>query len=486
MKTEQKNKGSVTGGLFWSFLERIASQLVSTIVGIILARLLSPDEYGIIAIVMIFITLSDVFVTSGFGTALVQKKEIHRKDYDTAFWFSFAISVVLYLILFVSAPYIAYFYEIELLTPVIRVFAIRLLFASLNTVQVAKVQREMAFRKYFISTFIGTAASCVIGVIMALAGCGVWALVAQYLSNTIIASVVFAFYCGWNPRPQFSFDSAKSIWRFGSKVLGANLISTGVVEIQSFFIGKVFGAADLAYIDQGKKYPSLLVTNINSSVSKVMLPAFSENQDDHEKIKADLRKTIRVSNYVLSPLLLGFCAVAPIFVDVVLTDKWADCVPYIQIFCIMFLTRPLTMLCHQALLAIDKGSLAMAIMAVINAVALVGIAIAVFAVQSVILVPITLLIADFVSLGCFMVSMKKTISYDFKEQLADILPAIIISLVMYAAVALLGLLNINHLLLLALQVFLGIGVYMTLSALFGLSAFTFIVDFVKVKLLKRG
>ena len=168
MKTEQKNKGSVTGGLFWSFLERIASQLVSTIVGIILARLLSPDEYGIIAIVMIFITLSDVFVTSGFGTALVQKKEIHRKDYDTAFWFSFAISVVLYLILFVSAPYIAYFYEIELLTPVIRVFAIRLLFASLNTVQVAKVQREMAFRKYFISTFIGTAASCVIGVIMAL------------------------------------------------------------------------------------------------------------------------------------------------------------------------------------------------------------------------------------------------------------------------------------------------------------------------------
>ena len=295
MKTEQKNKGSVTGGLFWSFLERIASQLVSTIVGIILARLLSPDEYGIIAIVMIFITLSDVFVTSGFGTALVQKKEIHRKDYDTAFWFSFAISVVLYLILFVSAPYIAYFYEIELLTPVIRVFAIRLLFASLNTVQVAKVQREMAFRKYFISTFIGTAASCVIGVIMALAGCGVWALVAQYLSNTIIASVVFSFYCGWNPRPQFSFDSAKSICKFGSKVLGANLISTGVVEIQSFFIGKVFGAADLAYIDQGKKYPSLLVTNINSSVSKVMLPAFSENQDNREKIKSDLRKTIQVS-----------------------------------------------------------------------------------------------------------------------------------------------------------------------------------------------
>ncbi len=486
MKTDQTKNGGVVGGLFWSFLERIASQLVSMIVGIILARLLTPDEYGIIAIVMIFITISDVFVTSGFGTALVQKKEISKKDYDTAFWFSFAISIILYVILFVSAPYIATFYEIELLTPVIRVFAIRLIFASLNTVQVAKVQREMAFRKYFISTFIGTAASCVIGVVMALAGCGVWALVAQYLSHTVIATVAFALVCGWNPGFGFSFDSAKSICKFGSKVLGANLISTGVVEIQSFFIGKVFGAADLAYIDQGKKYPSLLVTNINSSVSKVMLPAFSENQDNREKIKSDLRKTIQVSNYVLAPLLLGFCAVAPIFVDVVLTSKWSASVPYIQIFCIMFLTRPLTMLCHQVLLAIDKGGLAMAIMAVINGVALVGILFAVFAFELVILVPITLLVADFVALACFMISMKKTISYDFREQLADILPATVMSLVMYAAVALLGLLNINHLLLLALQVCLGIGVYITLSAIFELPSFTFIVNFVKAKLIKRG
>ena len=239
---ENQNGGkNISLSIFWSFLERIAAQAVSVIVGIILARLLTPNEYGIIAVVMIFITLCDVFVTSGFGTALVQKKEVCESDYNTMFWLSLTFSILLYGVLFFSAPYIAKFYEEALLTPIMRVFGIRLILTSLNTIQIAKVQREMVFKKYFVCSFVGTLVSCVIGVVMAYNGYGVWSLVAQYLSNTVIATLFFSFVCGWIPRFQFSFQRVKEMWGFGSKVLGANLINTGVLEIQSFFVGKYFG-----------------------------------------------------------------------------------------------------------------------------------------------------------------------------------------------------------------------------------------------------
>ena len=458
---------NVAVSMFWSFMERIAAQVVSVIVGIILARLLTPDEYGIISIVMIFITLCDVFVTSGFGTALVQKKEVSSVDYNTTFWLSFGISLVLYIILFFFAPHIARFYYLELLTPIIRVFGIRLILTSLNTIQIAKVQREMAFKKYFISTISGTVVSCVIGVAMAFSGYGVWALVAQYLSNTFTATVIFSFVCGWLPRFQFSFQKVKEIWRFGSKVLGANLIRTGVLEMQSFLVGKCFGAADLAVMDQGKKYPSLLVSNVNSSISNVMLPFFSKSQDRMDALKENLRRTIKISNFILAPLLLGFCAVAPTFVDVFLTSKWSACIPYIQIFSIMYLTRPLTMICHQVLLAINKAGVAMWLMVVINSVTLGGALISALLLKDMFCIAVFLLIADIIALVGFMISMKIYLSWRIKEQLIDVLPPILRAVIMCLIVwSLPYYFKVSGVVLLVLQILVGVVIYIALSALF--------------------
>ncbi len=479
--TDNQNSGkSVSKSMFWSFLERIAAQAVSVIVGIILARILSPDEYGIIAIVMIFITLCDVFVSSGFGTALVQKKQVEELDYNTTFWFSFFVSVVLYVALFFTAPVIASFYQIKLLTPVIRVFGIRLIVTSLNTIQVAKVQREMAFKKYFLATIAGTVISCVVGVVMAYAGYGVWALVAQYLTNTLIASLLFAFVCGWVPKFQFSFRKVKEIWGFGSKVLGATLINTGVVEVQSFLVGKVFTAGGLAIFDQGKKYPSLLVNNVNSSISKVMLPFFSNNQEKLDVLKRHLRKTVKISNYILCPLLIGFCAVAPTFVNVVLTPKWSDCIPYVQIFAIMYLTRPHTMICHQALLAINRAGIAMIILTAINVVALGGTLVSVFVFQNMLLVAIFFLAADVLSLIGFAIAMKRYLSWSFREQFLDVFASIAMSLVMGVAVWFLPyVLPVSGAPLLLLQIALGAAIYVGLSAAFRVETFTMV--FAKVK-----
>ncbi|MBR2324482.1 MAG: lipopolysaccharide biosynthesis protein [Clostridia bacterium] len=477
MSDKKNASGSIGVSMFWSFLERISAQLVSVIVGIILARLLTPDEYGIIAIVMIFITLCDVFVTSGFGTALVQRREVSSIEYNTAFWLSFFISLILYAGLFFAAPLIADFYELEMLTPIIRVFGIRLILTSLNTIQLAKVQREMQFKKYFVSTIIGTVISCIIGVVMAYKGFGAWSLVAQYLSNTFIATLVFVFVCDWIPKFQFSFRKAKEIWRFGSKVLGANLISTGVLEIQSFLIGKHFGPADLAVMDQGKKYPSLLVNNVNSAISKAMLPYFSKNQENRALLKNKLRQTVKFSNYLLCPLLFGFCAVAPTFVDVVLTSKWSACVPYIQIFSIMYLTRPLTMIYHQVLLAIDKAGLAMALMSGINAVALLGALFSILVLKEMFAVVIFLLVADLIALVGFIIAMRVCLSWHIKEQLMDILPPVLLSVVMFAVVGFLPyLIKLSGILMLGLQILVGFLVYLCLSLLFRVEAFTWILE----------
>ena len=335
----------------------------------------------------------------------------------------------------------------------------------------------MQFKKYFVSTIIGTVISCIIGVVMAYKGFGVWSLVAQYLSNTFIATLVFVFVCDWIPKFQFSFRKAKEIWRFGSKVLGANLISTGVLEIQSFLIGKHFGPADLAVMDQGKKYPSLVVNNVNSAISKAMLPYFSKNQENRALLKNKLRQTVKFSNYLLCPLLFGFCAVAPTFVDVVLTSKWSACVPYIQIFSIMYLTRPLTMIYHQVLLAIDKAGLAMALMSGINAVALLGALFSILVLKEMFAVVIFLLVADLVALVGFIIAMRVCLSWHIKEQLMDILPPVLLSVVMFAVVGFLPyLIKLSGILMLGLQILVGFLVYLCLSLLFRVEAFTWILE----------
>ena len=318
----------ITGGLVWTFGERITAQLVSTIVTIILARLLDPSHYGVVSIVTVLIAVCNVFVTGGFGSAIVQKKEVTHTDYNTAFILSFTMSLILYAILFVSAPFIAKFYKMDQLVWVIRIMSLRLIIASMNTIQQANVQRMMAFKRFFISTSIGTIVSGFVGVVMAYKGFGVWALVAQYLTNTTMDTCFLCLVSEWFPKFEFSKEKAKQIYSFGWKVLATQLVFTLQGDIRSLIVGKVFGPSKLAYYDQGMKYPSLFVTNINTAINKVMLPAYSREQDHLERLKEMLRKSIRIGAYVMAPILIGFAVVANTFVGGILTDKWLPAVPF--------------------------------------------------------------------------------------------------------------------------------------------------------------
>ena len=479
-----ENNNSIVGGLSWSFAERILAQLVTTVVGLILARILGPEEYGIISIVMIFITICDVFVIAGFGTAVVRKKQVDKMDFDTAFYLSFVMSIVLYIILFFTAPYIAKFFEVQILSTVIRVLGIRIVFTSFNNIQQTHVQRQMAFKKFFFSTLLGTTISCAIGVIMAFKGYGVWAIVGQYLTNTIINTVVLAIIGGWNPGFNFSKKRAKEIYSFGFKVLGAQLISTAQTEIQGLLMGKYFGSSGLAYYEQGRKYPALFIVNVDAAVNKVMLPSFARVQDDLSELKRLLRKSVRLGIYVLAPIMIGFFVVAEPFVQIVLTEKWLMCVPFLQIFCLLYLLRPLNSSCHQALLALNKVGVVITIMIIINAISFGGLFVAIFALNNPVWVGYFLLIAEFVSLLCFMISTNLIIGYKFRQQLCDLLPAISIGVVMGLVVYAISYIQINSIVLLAIQVIVGALMYVTLSVITKLEAFVYIKCKIKSKLRK--
>ena len=466
--------GSISSGLIWSFGERILAQLVSTIVGIILARILAPEDYGIISIVMIFINLCDVFVASGFGAAVVQKKDAELVDFNTSFILGFLLSIALYIVLFISAPHIALFYEMESLCPVIRVLGLRIILTSLNTIQQAHIRRQMNFRKFFFSTSIGTVVSCVIGIVLAYNGFGVWSLVVQYLANTGMSSLALCFICGWNPKIEFSWERAKEILSTAWKLLCAQLISTLGTDIRNLIVGKAMGATQLAYYDQGKKYPSLLINNVNTAINKVMLPAFSRNQDDISVVKHMLRRSIRIGIYFIAPIMIGLAVVAENFVSVILTDKWLPVVSLIQIFCLSYLTRPLEETCRQAVIAIGKSELALKVISLINIVSLVATIVVVALSNDILYIALVALAGTMISLCGFMITSKQSLGYLFSEQLQDISPPLIASMVMGVLVYIIDFIPLSSAITLVLQVACGVITYLVLSILLKLEGFSYI------------
>lgn len=456
----------ITSGIVWSFAERMAAQLVSAIVTIILARVLDPEHYGAISIATVFITLCDVFVTSGFGSAIVQQKETDELTLNTAFVLSFGMSVVIYALLFLIAPFIGRFYEMPEIASVIRVMALRIPIASINTIQQATLRRNMEFKRFFFVSMIGTVLSGLGGIVMAMLGFGVWALVAQYMAYIVVSTIVMFPVCGWKPKLQFAASRAKVIFSFGWKVLATDIVSTLGSDIRSLIVGKVFGSADLAFYDQGKKYPQLLVNNLSAAVNKVMLPAYSQVQDDLTQLKTMLRKSIQLGMLLLAPVMIGFASVADSFVEWILTDKWAETVPYIQIFCISYLTRPLETACHQALLAIGRSDIVLKVIIVIAVFTNSSLLIAVFLLKSVLLVAVSSLLATLVSLILFMSSTNRLLGYSTKEQLADILPAQLCAVAMGAAVLVIGIAPVHSFALLCLQIVAGAAVYIVLSLVF--------------------
>lgn len=478
----EKNLTSKTlSSIIWKFAERISAQLVTMVVSIILARILMPEDYGIVAIVNIVITICNVFVSSGFGTALIQKKDADDVDFSSVFYANIVIALVLYIIVFFTAPLIAGFYENELLTPILRVMGIRLPIAAINSVQQAYVSRKMQFKKFFIATLFGTIISGIVGIVMAYNGCGVWSLVAQYLTNVCIDTIVLCFVVKWRPKLAFSWKKLKSLLSYGWKMLASGLLDTGYQELRSLIIGKKYSSADLAYYDQGKKYPALLATNINSSINSVLLSSMSKVQDDKVKIKQATRKSIQISSYLMLPCMVGFACIAEQFVHVVLTDKWMDAVPYIMMMCFVYAFYPIHTANLTAIQAVGRSDLFLILEIIKKVVGLASILISMW--FGVFWIAFSAMITTIISSIVNAFPNKKLLNYSYLEQIKDLLPNLGISAVMggivYAMNYIPRLFHIPSVVLLILQIIVGIAVYILLSIITKNFGFTFIWGYVK-------
>ena len=478
MSSNNSLKTKTLAGLFWMYMERIGAQVVSFIVSVVLARLLLPEQYGVISIVMVFINLCNVFVTSGWGKSLVQKKDADDVDFSSVFYFSFLFSVMLYSVLFFTAPTIARFYDMPILSPVLRVMGLRLIVASFNTVQHARVTKAMQFKRYFFSTLGGTIASAVVGIALAYAGCGVWALVAQYLTNTTVDTLILFITVKWRPKWVFSFARLKILLNFGWKMLAASLVDTLYEDFRSLYIGKLYSAADLAYYSKGKSYADLVVTNVNSSISSVLFPAISKVQSSIDSVKALTRRAMKTSAYILTPLLAGLAIVAEPLVTILLTEKWLPCVPYLQILCFNGALKPLHTANLQAIYAMGRSDIVLKIDVAKKVFGFTMVLI--FARISVLAMAFAGMATGVVSLIANAVPNKKLFGYGFWEQIKDIIPYWLMSGVMMLSVWGVSHLSIGNMYVaLAIQVLVGVITYILLSVIFKVESFSYILNTIK-------
>ena len=460
-----KPKHELLSNLAWKFGERISAQLISTVVSIILARLLEPSHYGTVSMVMIFITIANVFVSDGLGSALIQKKDADEADFFSVLYFNIGFSCVLYVILFFSAPLVSMFFgeEYEALTPVLRVLGLRIILTAINSVQQAYISKKMMFRKFFLSTLGGTIVSAVVGIAMAYGGYGVWALVAQYLVSTSVSSVTLGFAIGKRPKFVFSINRVKALVPFGIRILGTGLLITVYQELRSLIIGKKYSTDDLAFYDKGRSFPLLIVTNINSSISAVLFPKMSEEQDDRQKIKSTTRNSIRFSAMILCPMMLGLAAVADSFVRVLLTDKWVPCVPLLQLFCIIYLFQPIHTANMQAIKAVGRSDVYLRLEIIKKVIELAVLLTTMWISVDAMVIGMAVCATAFTFVNAY--PNIKLLNYGIKEQMADILPPVVMSLIMGAVVLGVGLVPMPLIVKLIVQVAVGIAVYFGLALL---------------------
>ena len=475
MKADIRKK--IAAGLLWTFGERILAQGVSFAVSIVLARLLLPEEYGVISLVLIFINIANVFVSDGLGTALVQKKDATEDDFSTMFCCSCILAGLLYAVLFFSAPWIAQFYNESILVPVIRVLGIKLPVAALNGIQHAYISKNLQFKKFFFSTLGGTIFSGFIGIVMAVAGYGVWALIAQYLINSAMDTIILLLTVRWKPSFKFKWESVKRLAGFGGRMMCSSLINTIYSEMQSLVIGKVYSASDLAYHRRGKQFPSLFITNICSAISTVLFPTIANKTNGLEEVKLMTQKAMQTTSYIITPLMVGLIATSEPLVKLLLTDKWLPCVPYMQILSFAYLFQPIQTATCQAIKAIGRSDVYLKTEIIKKTI---GFILLLFALhKGVMAITVAFMITVMLSAIVTMIAIVSLLQYNMKEQVFDLLPSILISGVMFAVVYPLTFLEIPSGIVLLLQIITGISVYIGVSLLTKNESLGFLLSYLK-------
>lgn len=468
---------TVITSMLWNILERFSTQIVSFIISIILARILSPNEYGIIAIILIFINIANVIIDGGLNTALIQKKNADQTDFSTIFWFCLLLSFLLYVVLFEIAPLISKFYNNDILTPVLRVLSLVLFADSVNSIQRAYVSRHMLFKKLFWINAVALVISGTIGIAMAYQGYGVWALVGQSLASPLACCVLMWFSVKWRPTFDFSVQRFRGLFDYGWKIFLTNFIVAVYGDIRGLLIGKFYQPTALAFFDRGKSLPTLLMNNITSSINTVLLPVFADEQDNKERVKQMMRRSVQVSYYFVLPILIGLFFAAKNVILVLLTEKWLPAVPFVQIFCIAFVLMPIQNVNMTAIKSLGYSSIILKLeiyKKILEAVILV-----ISFMLNVYAVAWGIVLFNSICIFINLSPSKRLVDYSWDEQIKDVLPTLIASLIMGGAVCLCSFLPYGIYWVLSAQIVVGLIVYYVLSRLMRLEGYEYVSMYIK-------
>lgn len=350
---------SITRSFVWSFLEQGGSKIIALLVQIVLARLLSPETFGVLAILLVITQIADSIAQSGLGMALIQKGDANEKSYSTAWWLSLGLATVLYLAIFLAAPVIAAFYSMPDLAMYLRVLGLVVFFNSANSIQRSFLQRSMNFKSIFAATTVAVLASGIVGIAMAFLGFGVWALVVQSLLQSVLICVVMWLRIGRRPTIVFEVVEAKGLFGYGWKICITGILNVFYSGVSELIIGRACSASELGLYSQGRKYPQAAIGVMGNSIANVLFPMFSTIKDDAAALRGAIKRGLRLGTFVVAPVSLLAAAAAEPLVALLLTEKWLACVPIFQLTCISNILLMLQLVNLRAYMALGDSGLYM-------------------------------------------------------------------------------------------------------------------------------
>ena len=470
-------KKKVISSLMYKFVERLSVKGLGLVISIVLARMLAPENFGQIAIMNVFINLSQVIIEGGFTTALIQRKDVKEQDYSTVFFINLGLATVCFLILQIAAPLISLYYEQDITKP-LQVYTITLFFNAFNALQLARMQKRMEFRKIMVCSLIATCISGVAGIVAAYCSLGLWALIIYNMMNGVIVCITAAFVEKWLPKFEFSLRRAKILFSYGWKMLVSAILCSLYADIRSLVIGKKFSSDDLAYYNRGQQFPQIISHTLDSAIQSVMFPTMAAVQDEKEQLAKMLRRAETTGVYVVVPIMFGLAAVSEAVVQLLLTEKWLPCVPYMQWLCIANAATPIISSNLIAIKASGRSDIYMRLEIVRRVVMLAVLLISIFAFRTVEAIAIGFCISNWLDAVISMIPAKHLVNYSIGKQFSDLWKILLIAFVMFAVVLSMNLLPWHSLILLAAQILTGVIVYIGLGHIFKIEAQTQLVKLV--------
>ena len=457
-------KKKTVKGVAWTSLNKVLNLGLSFVIGVILARLLSPDDYGLLAMIAVFNAIAFAFLDSGFGSALVRKPDLTEDDNTTAFFFNLTAGVVMFLVIWFIAPWVSVFYDKPILTPLLRAEGSLLIVSAFKIVQNTQLTRALNFKAMMIIRVVASVLGGIAGIIAAYSGFGVWALVMMHIADSLISLVILWVISPWRPRGKWSKQSFSYLWGYGSKLLASGLLDTIYGNIYPIVIGKFYSAADLGQYTRAKGYATLPSGTLTSVLQQVTFPVLSQIQEDTERLANSYRRMLRFSVFVVFPVMIGMAALAHPLVLALVTDKWAQCVPYLQIICLSSMWYPVHAINLNLLQVKGRSDLFLRLEIIKKAIITVVVFISVpFGIMGICYG------AVFTSLACLAINTYytgKLIHVGFVRQMLDMTPTLLASLAMGAVVNLAVMPFDGDWVKLAVGIPLGMVIYLAIAKIF--------------------